>query len=78
MVSADTAGRDAMSYGLHRVDKPWQQQEDETDNGDCNELIDSPPNDDEPMHAYVEDLLSGPEPYEPNVYDGTYHEDDGA
>ncbi len=35
-----------MSYGLHRVDKPWRQQEDETDHGDTNELIDGPPNED--------------------------------
>lgn len=66
-----------MSYGLHRTDKPWQQQEDETDNGDINELIDSPPNEDGRLHDFIEDLLSGPEPYTPGPYTGDDNSDPG-
>ncbi len=67
-----------MSYGLHRQDRPWQQQEDETDNGDTNELIDSTPDETDRLHQFVEDLLSGPEPEEANPYAENYYEDDGA
>lgn len=68
-----------MSYGLHRTDKPWQQQEDETDHGDTNELIDTPPNEDGRLHQFVEDQLTGPEQEEPNPYHGTMYDfDDDA
>ncbi len=66
-----------MSYGPHRHDRAWSQQEEETDNGDTNELIDTPLNEDGRLHQFVEDLLTGPEQEEPNAYLGTFYEDDG-
>jgi hypothetical protein len=66
-----------VSYGPHRSDRAWSQQEDETDNGDTNELIDNPPDETDRLHQYVEDMLSGPEPYEGSPYDGTDSDDHG-
>lgn len=70
-----------MSYGLHHPDKPWQQQDNPElpDEPDINELIDSLPNEDGRLHEFLEDLLSGPEPEEPNPYHGTMYDfDDDA
>ncbi len=63
-----------MSYGLHRTDRAWSQQEDETDNGDTNELIDDRP-EDAHLEAEYEDRLS---PWEADInpYDGGLTTDD--
>ncbi len=67
-----------MSYGTHRADRAWSQQED-PDDGDINELIDSPPNEDAPLHDYVEGLLGERELEEANPYHGTMYDfDDDA
>ncbi len=65
-----------MSYGPHRTDRAFQQEE-QPDEPDCNELIDTPPNEDGRLHQFIEDLLSSLEPYEGNVYDGTDSDDPG-
>ncbi len=46
------------------------------DDGDINELVDTPPNEDAPLHAYVEGLLGERELEEPNPYHGTDYDDD--
>lgn len=63
-----------MSY-RHR---PWQDNPELPDDGDINELIDSTPDEDDRLHQYVEDMLTGPEPEEASPYSGNYYEDDGA
>ncbi len=47
----------------------------DADDGDINELVDSPPNEDGRLHQYAEDLLSGPEPDHGNPYHGTENDD---
>lgn len=55
-------------------DLPWQQEE-RPDEGDVNELIDTPPDETDRLHSYVEDMLSAPEPYHGSPYDGTDNDD---
>jgi len=68
-----------MSYGPHHQDRAWQQEEpaDRPDNGDVNDLIDTPTNEDGRLHQFVEDLLTGPEPYENGPYTGDDNSDPG-
>lgn len=61
-------------YGLHRDDAAWTQSE-RPDEPDTNELVDSPPDETDQLHRYVEDLLSAPEPEEGNPYHGTDNSD---
>lgn len=72
-VSSRAKEQETVSYR----NRPWQDNPDLPDDGDVNELVDTLPNEDAHLDNFIEDLLTGPEPYEPGPFTGDDNSDPG-